>query len=152
MEDRDTIETVAEKRALETGFPAGDWRQALARADTDCLSVDQWKRIAETASEPKRLERLAGRFHEAGPQAAERFLEHVDESSYGFVAWVEGLEFFERWLERRGLDLPLPEQIEYLECCAASAPATPQLSPLPELVREMLDTYGCESARPREAE
>ena len=62
------------------------------------------------------------------------------------TAVVAALAALDQWLDQRGLVLALPDQIGYVSCSAAAAGAGGQLSHLPALVLDMLQTYGCELA------
>ena len=73
-----------------------------------------------------------------------QLLEAADESEFSLHQWVESLSIAQAWLDTRGLELAMGEQIGYV-CCASEA-AGASLTHLPSLVAEMLETYGCERA------
>ena len=83
------------------------------------------------------------------PSNRARFLDEVDESSFSLQQWVEALNRLVCWLDQRELRLKLEDQIGYVSCAAESASVGPGFSDLPELLDEMLETYGCDRAESR---
>lgn len=78
-------------------------------------------------------------------------LEAADSSDFSLRQWVESLRTLRAWLDARGLILPLEDELGYIGCAAEAAGAGSNLSYLPALVTEMLETYGCDRAEPRSA-
>ena len=73
-------------------------------------------------------------------------LEQVDESDFSLRDWMEALLVLNQWLEERGLNLPISDNIGYVSCAVASAGTGAHLSHLPSLVADLLEQYGCERA------
>lgn len=85
----------------------------------------------------------------ANDAARHRLLESVDESQFSLRDWVESLRTVQAWLDSRGLELPIEDQIGYVGCAGDAASAGANLTHLPALVADMLETYGCERAEKR---
>ena len=99
------------------------------------------------ADSPKLVALLEAYF--AGVENAEvwhQLLEATDESEFSLHQWVDSLSIVIAWLESRGLELAMKEQIGYVCCAGEAAGAGANLTHLPSLVTEMLETYGCERA------
>ena len=75
-----------------------------------------------------------------------QLLEAVDVSEFSLHQWVESLSIAQAWLDARGLELAMGEQIGYVCCAVEAAGAGASLTHLPSLVAEMRETYGCERA------
>ena len=99
------------------------------------------------ADSPKLVALLEANF--AGVENAEiwhQLLEATDESEFSLHQWVDSLSIVIAWLDSRGLELAMKEQIGYICCAGEAAGAGANLTHLPSLVSEMLETYGCERA------
>ena len=99
------------------------------------------------ADSPKLVALLEANF--AGVENAEiwhQLLEATDESEFSLHQWVDSLSIVIAWLDSRGLELAMKEQIGYVCCAGEAAGAGANLTHLPSLVSEMLETYGCERA------
>ena len=99
------------------------------------------------ADSPKLVALLEAYF--AGVENAEvwhQLLEATDESEFSLHQWVDSLSIVIAWLDSRGLELAMKEQIGYICCAGEAAGAGANLTHLPSLVTEMLETYGCERA------
>ncbi|MBH78349.1 MAG: hypothetical protein CML15_02020 [Puniceicoccaceae bacterium] len=99
------------------------------------------------ADSPKLVALLEAYF--AGVENAEvwhQLLEATDESEFSLHQWVDSLSIVIAWLDSRGLELAMKEQIGYVCCAGEAAGAGANLTHLPSLVTEMLETYGCERA------
>ena len=99
------------------------------------------------ADSPKLVALLEAYF--AGVENAEvwrQLLEATDESEFSLHQWVDSLSIVIAWLDSRGLELAMKEQISYVCCAGEAAGAGANLTHLPSLVTEMLETYGCERA------
>ena len=79
-------------------------------------------------------------------EARHQLLEATDESEFSLHQWVDSLSVVMAWLDSRGLELAMEEQIGYVCCAGEAAGAGANLTHLPSLVAEMLETYGCERA------
>ena len=79
-------------------------------------------------------------------EARHQLLEATDESEFSLHQWVDSLSIVIAWLDSRGLELAMEEQIGYVCCAGEAAGAGANLTHLPSLVAEMLETYGCERA------
>jgi hypothetical protein len=79
-------------------------------------------------------------------EARHQLLEATDESEFSLHQWVDSLSIVIAWLDSRGLELAMEEQIGYVCCAGEAAGAGAHLTHLPSLVAEMLETYGCERA------
>ena len=75
-----------------------------------------------------------------------QLLEAADDSEFSLYQWVESLSITQAWLDARGLELAMGEQIGYVRCACEAARAGASLTHLPSLVAEMLEAYGCERA------
>lgn len=75
-----------------------------------------------------------------------RLLEAADESAFPLRQWVESLRALQSWLDARGLEMPVDDQIGYVCCADESAGAGANMTQLPALVADMLEAYGCERA------
>ena len=99
------------------------------------------------ADSPKLVALLEAYF--VGAENAEvrhQLLEATDESEFSLHQWVDSLSIVIAWLDSRGLELAMKEQIGYVCCAGEAAGAGANLTHLPSLVAEMLETYGCERA------
>ena len=99
------------------------------------------------ADSPKLVALLEAYF--AGVENAEvwrQLLEATDESEFSLHQWVDSLSILIAWLDSRGLELAMKEQISDVCCAGEAAGAGANLTHLPSLVTEMLETYGCERA------
>lgn len=99
------------------------------------------------ADSPKLLAYLEANFS-GGENVALRgqLLEAADESSFSLRQWVESLRTLQSWLDARSLEMPVADQIGYVSCAGESAGSGSNLTHLPALVADMLETYGCERA------
>lgn len=75
-----------------------------------------------------------------------QLLEAADESIFPLRQWIESLRTLQSWLDARGLELPLDDQLGYVCCAAESAVAGANLTQLPVLLADLLEAYGCERA------
>ena len=75
-----------------------------------------------------------------------QLLEAADESEFSLHQWVKSLSIIQAWLDVRGLELAMGEQIGYVSCACEAAGAGASLTHLPSLVAEMLEAYGLERA------
>jgi hypothetical protein len=80
-----------------------------------------------------------------------QLLEYVDNSDYSLRQWIESLRNLQVWLDTRGLEMSTEDELGYISCAGESAGAGSNLSHLPSLVTDMLETYGCERAVRRAA-
>jgi hypothetical protein len=78
--------------------------------------------------------------------ALNALLLNADESAFSLPHWVEALCTLRNWLNARGLEMSLEDEIGYVSCAVEAAGAGANLSYLPALVDEMLQAYGCERA------
>lgn len=78
-----------------------------------------------------------------------QLIDYADESDFSLKQWLEALQTLDVWLAARALEMSIRDQIGYISCAGEMAGAASNLTYLPELVIEMLETYGCERARPR---
>lgn len=79
-------------------------------------------------------------------EARERLLSSCDESHYSLRQWVEALRALRAWLDARSLEMSAIDEIGYVCCAGDAAGAGANLTPLPAIVSEMLEAYGCERA------
>ncbi len=98
------------------------------------------------AGSPAMIAFLDAIFRDADPSVHSTLLECADESDFSLRQWVEALRTLGHWLDAHGLELSFEDQIGYVCCAAESARSGANLSHLPSLVDEMLETYGCERA------
>lgn len=87
-------------------------------------------------------------------QAAIRqdLLDSADASDFSLRQWVESLRTLRSWLDARGLAMSAEDEIGYVHCASEAAGQGSNLTYLPALVSDMLETYGCERAEPRSAD
>ncbi|MGZ0654230.1 hypothetical protein ACWPKO_00190 [Coraliomargarita sp. W4R53] len=112
------------------------------------LGVDVFK--AQFGDSPQLLSFLEANF--AGAENAERrqqLLDSTDESLFSLRQWVESLRTVRAWLEARGLEMSIEDELGYVCCAGDAAGAGANLTHLPALVADMLDSYGCDRAEPR---
>jgi len=99
------------------------------------------------ADSPKLVALLEAYFVGAeNAEARHQLLEATDESEFSLHQWVDSLSIVIAWLDSRGLELAMKEQIGYVCCAGEAAGAGANLTHLPSLVAEMLETYGCDRA------
>ena len=84
------------------------------------------------------------------PERVQALLERVDESPYGVSQWIDAFVVVWQWLDPRGLQAAFQDQLGYVDCACEAAGAGANLTLLPDLVREMLDSYGFECAQPKD--
>ena len=111
----------------------------------DSLGAESFKE--QFAGSPQLLSFLEANF--SGPvnaKARELLLTSSDESTFPLRQWVEGLRTMRAWLDARGLEMPVEDEIGYVCCVGEAAGAGANLTLLPALVSEMLEAYGCERA------
>lgn len=106
----------------------------------------------QCANSPQLLSFLEANFGGSENAAIRQtLLEAADSSDFSLRQWVESLRTLRAWLDARGLILPVEDELGYIGCAAEAAGAGSNLSYLPALVTEMLETYGCDRAEPRSA-
>jgi hypothetical protein len=99
---------------------------------------------------PQLLSFLEANFAGAEHAGARRqLLESTDESVFSLRQWVDSLRTVRAWLDVRGLEMSIEDELGYVCCAGDAAGAGANLTHLPALVAEMLDNYGCERALPR---
>jgi hypothetical protein len=76
----------------------------------------------------------------------EQLLQYADESAYSPRQWMESLYVLQQWLDRHDLKLSANDQLGYINCAAEYAQSSAHLSYLPDVIADMLATYGCEHA------
>ena len=108
------------------------------------IGLERFKK--EFAGSPKLLGYLEANFESAAAPEWVALTEAVDESDFSLRDWVESLIVMAHWLDSRGLELPMRDQIGYVCCSGDSAGAGSNLEHLPGLVEAMLKQYGCERA------
>lgn len=102
--------------------------------------------LQEVAESPALLAYVEAHFTGAGAHLPELLLSEAEDSPYPLSQWLEALQRFDRWLDTRGLSLPLENQISYVGCSAEAGSAYATLTQLPVQVEDMLDNYGCDDA------
>lgn len=102
--------------------------------------------MKQFSDSPANMAYLEAQFGDADQATCDALLESVDESDYSLRDWVEALRELGHWLDGRNMKMKLMDQIGYMSCAAASAGAGANLSHLPSLLNDMLQTYGCERA------
>jgi len=70
----------------------------------------------------------------------------VDESAYSLREWIDAFLVMAEWLDKNGLTASLEDQIGFLCCASGAAGSSANLTALPELVIDLLDSYGFERA------
>jgi hypothetical protein len=104
------------------------------------------------ADSPQLLSFIEANFGTAEHEAVRKdLLESADESEFSLRQWVESLRILRSWLDARGLSMLVEDELGYVHCASESAGSGSNLTYLPGLVSEMLETYGCERAEPRSA-
>ncbi len=98
------------------------------------------------ADSPANLAFVEAHFLNMDASSCDAFLDTVDDSSYTLRDWVEALRCMGQWLDAHGMTMELKDQIGYVNCAGAAAGSGANLTHLPSLVDEMLETYGCERA------
>ena len=84
------------------------------------------------------------------PERVRALLERVDESPYSLSNWIDAFIVVRQWLDARGLQAAFQNQLGYVDCGCEAAGAGANLTLLPDLVREMLDSYGFDCAQPED--
>ena len=111
----------------------------------ECIGADIFSE--QFADSPQLVAFLEAQFAGIENTSARRqLLEAADESEFPLHQWVESLSIAQAWLDARGLELAMGEQIGYVCCAGEAAGAGASLTHLPSLVAEMLETYGFERA------
>ena len=111
----------------------------------ECIGADIFNE--QFADSPQLVVFLEAHFNGIENNSVRRqLLEAVDVSEFSLQQWVESLSIAQSWLDARGLELAMGEQIGYVCCAVEAAGAGASLTHLPSLVAEMLETYGCERA------
>ncbi|WPJ96940.1 hypothetical protein SH580_04365 [Coraliomargarita algicola] len=114
----------------------------------DSMGSDAFK--AQFGDSPQLLSFLEANFSGTENAAARRqLLESSDDSAFSLRQWVESLRTVRAWLDTRGLEMPIEDELGYVCCAGEAAGAGSNLTHLPALVAEMLESYGCERAEPR---
>ncbi|MGB1128012.1 MAG: hypothetical protein ACPG3X_06565 [Opitutales bacterium] len=98
------------------------------------------------ADAPAKLEWLEAHFSRSNSALLKPLLEDVDDSHFSLRHWVDALILMGEWLDARGLMASLEDQIGFVSCANAAAGAGAQVSSLPGIVSEMLESYGFERA------
>jgi hypothetical protein len=112
----------------------------------DSLGAEVFKQ--QFADSPKLIALLEANFSGAENAAARGHLfELTDDSAFSLRQWIESLRTMHAWLDTRGLQMPVEDQLGYICCAGESAGSGANLSLLPTLVADMLAAYGCERAR-----
>lgn len=75
-------------------------------------------------------------------------LDSADASGFSLRHWVESLRTLRAWLDARNLVMPIEDELGYVRCAGEAAGTGTNLTYLPGLVTDMLETYGCERAEP----
>jgi hypothetical protein len=105
--------------------------------------------IKEAAVTPLLMNYVATHFSGDDGFLLDLLLSDAEESPYPLQQWLEALLFVDQWLVQCGLSLPLENQIGYVACSAEAGSAYATLTQLSVQVAEMLETYGCDAARPK---
>ena len=111
----------------------------------ECIGADIFNE--QFADSPQLVVFLEAHFNGIENNSVRRqLLEAVDVGEFSLQQWVESLSIVHSWLDARGLELAMAEQIGYVCCAGEAAGAGASLTHLPSLVAEMLEAYGCERA------
>jgi hypothetical protein len=102
--------------------------------------------IEQFGDNPAIVAYLESRLCDADQPAVDALFEFVDDGDFSLSEWFEALIVFDQWLDAQNSTIALDDQVGYLSCAAASAGAGSNLSHLPTLLEDMLQTYGCERA------
>ncbi|MDQ8194715.1 hypothetical protein QEH59_09775 [Coraliomargarita sp. SDUM461004] len=114
----------------------------------DSLGAEVFKQ--QFADSPQLLAFLEANFTGAERAAVrQQLFNSTDESAYSLRQWVESLRTVRAWLDARGLEMSLEDELGYVCCAGEAAGAGANLTHLPTLVADMLESYGCERAEPR---
>jgi hypothetical protein len=112
----------------------------------DAIGAEAFKQ--QFADSPQLLVLLEASFSGAENAVARaQLLELTDESPFTLRQWVESMRTLNAWLGAHGLQMSVEDQLGYICCAGESASAAANLTVLPALVEDMLETYGCERAR-----
>lgn len=98
------------------------------------------------ADSPANLAFVEARFKGADQEVCDTFLEYVDDSAFSLRDWIDALRCLGHWLDARSLTMQLEDQIGYVSCASMAVDVSANLTHLPSLVDDMLETYGCERA------
>lgn len=102
------------------------------------------------ANSPKLLAFVEANFGGAAHESVRRdLLNAADSSEFSLRQWVDSLRTLRAWLDARGLVMSVEDELGYVCCAGEAAGPGANLSYLPELVADMLNTFGCERAEPR---
>lgn len=105
--------------------------------------------MKEAAVQPLLKDYVATHFSGDDAVLLELLFSEAEERPYPLQQWLEALVLVDRWLDQRGLSLPLEDQIGYVACSAEAGTAYATLTQLSVQVSEMLENYGCDAAYPK---
>lgn len=136
--------------SLSTGYTAKQWEDALQQS-ADRLKVRNLSKLAKASLSPdaylRVLSLLENLGHGDGNEGFQQFATNVDESPYDLQNWLEALEEFHRWLLRNGKQAESKDIIGYISCSAEALRGHPVKPGLADVLKEMLESYGCDAAK-----
>lgn len=139
--------------------PVGSSGLVLFRGISYRLSVDNFSKesglavlTGQLADSPHLLSFVEANFGAVEQKGMrQNLLESADASEFSLRQWVESLHTLRSWLDAQGLAMSAEDELGYVHCAAEVAGPGSNLTYLPALVSDMLQSYGCERAEPHRA-
>lgn len=136
--------------SLATGYTAKQWEEALQQS-ANRLKVRHLSKLAKASLSPDAYLRAISLLENVGngdgDEGFQQFATYVDESPYDLQNWLEAVEEFHRWLERNGKKTESQNIIGYISCSAEALKGHPVKPGLADVLKEMLESYGCDAAK-----
>jgi hypothetical protein len=142
MQDKATIQEIAEKRAHGSPSARAAWQNALESFPD---LPDNLSRTVLGAIPSHESTRMLARFiaRESDPErSVGTFLKLVDESPEPLQEWLKAFEIFALFIESTVHRPNLAQATGYLRCCVSMAGTSRQYTTFPMAVETMLETYG----------
>ena len=102
--------------------------------------------LRHLSDSPHLLSFMEANFNGENKAVRERLGELVDESDYELRDWIQSLSIIGHWLDSHSMQMPLDDQVGYVCCAVEAIGAGATFEDLPNIVREMLEKYGCDRA------
>lgn len=144
-EDETLVSRLAEEKGVGVVSLRMAWRQALERLVGAGIRGEVLERfVRELPHARLGLGFAAWIGSHSGDRVGlvKRMMEEAGDEGYSLGEWMEGLEAFYSWAEAQCVTASIEGAHGYVTCCAAAAAARKPAVPLPDAVREMLETHG----------
>ena len=148
---------LATRMESQTAHTYAEWEQVLSRAllgfrgqDLDYVGLERIVLACGNPSQFAVMVRLMSQYCRAsggGREVYKMIDEHIEPTTFVLSEWVQALEFFANWLDKRKKAIDFQNMLNYIACCTELGNAKQPGANLTDIVRQSIDEYGVDWAK-----